>query len=292
MTAVISSMKSGCWIWSGDRLTAEAQAAESRQALPDHDLAGGLEEHRPAERVDRTVLLGQPDELGGIDLAASWMGPAGEGLEGHDPAGGERDDRLEVDREVAPADAKGQVRGQRVALDDGPVHQRIEDLDPTLAVRLGAVHRDVGVAQQPFDRLARAREADPGAATDDDVGPGQREGQPEGGHDALGQRQGVVRCRPGAGQDGELVATEAGQQVATRICVLRRSATAISRSSPAPWPSVSLTILKSSRSRNTIEVGVVGSTVSARRRSTARRTRAGWPARSASRGRPGGGEPP
>ena len=74
-------------------------------------------------------------------------------------------------------------------------------------------------------------------------------------HDRLGQRAedalggGGDRGRGDAlQQDGELVATKAGDQVGGRTLSRSRSATATSSSSPNWWPRVSLTALNSSRS--------------------------------------------
>ena len=155
ISATTSSMKPGCWSWSGERLTLSWSASQARQAMPIDDLPGGRLEDRPAEGEDRAVLLGHPDELGRIDRAARRVVPADQRLDADDPAAGEHDDRLVGDGQVAAADASAEIRRQRVAFDDRAVHRRIEDLRAALAVGLGAVHRDVGVAQDLVDRGAR-----------------------------------------------------------------------------------------------------------------------------------------
>ena len=66
----------------------------------------------------------------------------------------------------------------------------------------------------------------------------------------------------------------------------RRSPTATSRSSPAAWPRPSLTVLKSSRSRNSAATGPAHGGRRGPPR-PARRSGGDWPGRSAGRGRPG-----
>ena len=213
-SATTSSMKPLCWSWSGDRLTLSASVSSPGQAVPRHDLMGGGLQDRSAEGDDLAVLLRQADEVGRVDDAAGRVAPADQRLDADDPAGRQLDDRLVVDGEVAAADAPAQVGVQLVSLDDGAMHLRVEDLGPALAVGLGPVHRDVGIAQELVDELAAAGDADPDAAADDDVGPRDRERQLEGDDDALGQGHGVLDGRALAGQDRELVAAEARQQVA------------------------------------------------------------------------------
>ena len=99
-------------------------------------------------------------------------------------------------------------------LDDRAVHLRVEDLGAALAVGLGPVHRDVGIAQQLVDQLAAPRDADPDTAADDDVRPRHREWQVERDDDAFGQRHGILDRRPVPRQDRELVAAEPREQVA------------------------------------------------------------------------------
>ena len=120
-----------------------------------------------------------------------------------------------------------------------------------LAAALGRVHRDVGVAQQLVGGLApacRDGDADAGARR---APPCRRaaNGLAQRLDDALGH---VDRRRVVVGvleQDRELVAAEARGGVAgadAAAAAARRPRT--SSSSPAAWPRLSLTVLKSSRS--------------------------------------------
>ncbi len=154
--------------------------------------------------------------------------------------------------EVEPA-ALAQLAAQAdldlvAALDVG-VHRLGEDAEAVAAGRLGAVHGDVGLAQQLGglgDLLGgehRAdRDADPRLAVADD------ERLADDRDDPLAQAADVGLALGADLDDGEFVAADAGdrvglaQQRAQPLADLRTSL------SPALWPSVSLTCLKRSRS--------------------------------------------
>ena len=108
----------------GDDLVDEARVLELERRQVDADRpsdstgpaggatprpAGGRLQDGPAEREDRAVLLGQADEVGRVDDAAGRVAPADERLDADDPAGGQLDDRLVGDGEVAAADAPAEV---------------------------------------------------------------------------------------------------------------------------------------------------------------------------------------
>ena len=76
------------------------------------------------------------------------------------------------------------------------------------------------------------------------------ERRPQVGEDPLGHLAGVVGVLRLLEEDGELVAAEAGRGVTGPQRPYEPPATATSSSSPAAWPRLSLTSLKSSRSRN------------------------------------------
>ena len=141
----------------GREVDAQAEVLETRLAMPFDDLPGRRLEHEPAEGEDRVVLLGQVDELGRVDRSAHRVVPADERLDADDASAVQLDDRLVVDPQVAATDALAEVRGERVPLDDGAVHRRIEHLDPALALGLCPVHRDVRVAEQFVGRLVALR---------------------------------------------------------------------------------------------------------------------------------------
>ena len=66
------------------------------------------------------------------------------------------DDRLVVDDELVALDGAAQLVGELEPLVDGRLHRGLEDLQAVLAVRLGRVHGDVGVAQQLLAERVRS----------------------------------------------------------------------------------------------------------------------------------------
>ena len=143
--------------------------------------------------------------------------------------------------------AAAQLAGEREPV--GGVVVLLGGVDRDAPLRLlRAVHRHVGVAQQLVGVVAvlgEERDADAGA--DVERMPSTVNGASSAAHEPLGDRD--AAAAPRAEQDRELVAAEAGQ----RVLGAERAAQAggrrrCSRRSPAWWPSVSLTALKSSRS--------------------------------------------
>ena len=116
--------------------------------LPRRRLAAGVAEHRIGERHDEAGLLGDRDEIGRPDHPAAGTRPAHERLEAADLRRGQLDDRLVDEREVVALDRLAQLGLERQALHRRGVHVRVEDLIAAAARRLGAIHGDVGVAQQ------------------------------------------------------------------------------------------------------------------------------------------------
>ena len=86
--------------------------------------------------------------------------PAGEHLEGRDPAVGQRDDRLEHGRDLLARDGAQQLVAELELAHRVGLHARLEDAQPAALGRLGAVHRGVGVAQQALRLAAAGGEAD------------------------------------------------------------------------------------------------------------------------------------
>ena len=96
----------------------------------------------------------------------------------------------------------------------GDVHARVEDGEPALAVGLGHVHRDVGVADEvrrPVDGVTRAGDAD--ARGDDDRAVGDQVGRPELDDQPFGHRARAGEVGLVLGQDREFVAAEARDEV-------------------------------------------------------------------------------
>ena len=116
-------------------------------------------QHVAAERHDQAGLLGERDELERGDAAAVRMVPAHERLDGDGLAGGEVDDRLVLDDELALLDRALELGLEVVAADDRVAHRRRRRrAKRRLAGLLGLVHRHVGVADQLARRAcARAR---------------------------------------------------------------------------------------------------------------------------------------
>ena len=146
--------------------------------------------HPLAQRDDKADLFGQRDEVGGRDHAPGRMIPAYQGFEAADFLARQVDDRLVVQLELA-----GRQRLAQVLLHDAAglhlqVHRGFEETERAAAVALGAVEREVGVAQQfvgvrsvaGTDRNADA-DADHGLLAVDVIGLAQRV------DDALRQRR-------------------------------------------------------------------------------------------------------
>ncbi len=104
---------------------------------------------------DQPGLLGEGDEVRRWNQAALGMLPAGERLEAGDAAAGERDDRLVVHDEVARRDASAELGFELEQLHRGAVQLEVEDLVAPRTRGLGAVHGEVGVAQEPVGAGAR-----------------------------------------------------------------------------------------------------------------------------------------
>ena len=87
------------------------------------------------------------NSAGGNEAAARVL-PAHQRLDADSRPLASSDDRLVVEHELLALDGALQVREQLEPLEHRCLHARFEDLVAALAVRLGDVHRDVGVAQQ------------------------------------------------------------------------------------------------------------------------------------------------
>ena len=104
----------------------------------------------------------------GGDHAPLRMVPAGERLHADDLVGRQVDDRLVVRLELASATAATEVRLQAHPLDDGGVHAGLVDLEAALALALGPVHGEVGVAEQAGRVLLAVADDDADAGVDGD----------------------------------------------------------------------------------------------------------------------------
>ena len=128
-----------------------------------------------------------------------------------------------------------------------------------LAVPLGPVHRDVGVAQQLLGGgLARPRAIPMLAVTVTRV---SWSAPSLNGCLSASSRRSATSSGPAASESSSEITTNSSpprrpSASASRTTPSSRAATACSSSSPAPWPSVSLMSLKLSRSTNSAATGV------------------------------------
>ena len=188
----------------------------------------------------------------GGDVATRRMRPARECLDGDDPPVPKVDDRLVGERQALVLDRLAQVGLELQAGRDLGLHRRLEERIRSAAADLGAVHRDVGVAQQVVRRSVPARgDDDPDAAADRDLALVE-----------LGTaRRTRPRCAPPARARPRGVLTSSTRMANSsppsraivssgRSAACRRSPMAMRSPSPTVCPRLSLTVLNRSRSRN------------------------------------------
>ena len=161
----------------------------------------------------RPGLLGERDELVGRDRAARRV---------RSSAGAPRRRRCSCRRAARPAGSGPRAGRASIALlelgpqleplDDPLVHRRLEDAVAALAVALGHVHGDVGVAQQLLGirgAVSRSREADADAGAREDLLAVDLDRRLERAEDPLGRIGRLLRAGDTVEQDRELVAAEA-----------------------------------------------------------------------------------
>ena len=216
----------------------------------------------PSRRIDSPIvadepgLLGERQELVRPEQATLGVQPAGQRLEPDDVARRQLDDRLVVGHDLAAVDAAAQLGGGPQGEHRRLVGTRRVRLDAVAPACLGPVHRAVGVAEQLGRRRARRvvdgvpdarRHVQLGALDVDRLADrcAQRLGDDARDRAALG-------CRAATGEhDDELVTAEAAEQRARGpTASASRRDIAVSSWSPMPWPRLSLTVLKLSRSMN------------------------------------------
>ena len=123
-------------------------------------------------------------------------------------------DRLEDDVQRLGLDRAAQVRLEVEAGEHVALHPHVEDGVARLALRLGAVHRDIGVVDQ-LERIdVRPSERDADRTGDVELAPDdlQRIGQRA--QHTLGDDRGLARVRDVLEQHGELVAADPRDRVA------------------------------------------------------------------------------
>ena len=160
----------------------------------------------------RPVRSARPRNSCGPSEPALGVLPAHERLDADHAAAAERDLGLEVQDELVVVEGVAQLAQELEPLGRVGVARGRVGLD-VRARALGLVHRHVGVAQERRDVLAVVglqRDADRGAELDGDAADVEREGQ--GAVQARGHLADGAAVRHD-GQDRELVAAEAGQDV-------------------------------------------------------------------------------
>ena len=187
-----------------------------RRGVPRARLAAGLAA-APTARAATISPVSSATGMNSIGATtpALRMSPAQERLDADDLARRQVHDRLVEHDELVALEGPLEVALEREPGERGRVHARLEDLDAVLAVALGHVHRDVGVAQQLVGRLvARRQHRDPDAGVDEELLAALRERRLERGQQPLGDHGRRRRRGRVLDQDRELVAAHPGERVA------------------------------------------------------------------------------
>ncbi len=178
-------------------------------------LAAGLVQHPAADLDDQPGLLEQRHEVVGLHDPARRVQPADQGLHARGDHLAKVERGLVDDEELIFGERVAQVHLELHLALDGVVHPGLEHHVAVLALPLGAVHRDVGVAQELFGGRAIAHR-DPDAGRDDQslaLGALQFEWLLERGQQSLGDQLGARCQRHPFGDDDELVAAQAPERV-------------------------------------------------------------------------------
>ena len=177
--------------------------------------------------------------------------PARERLESDDLARCDGDDRLEVDIDGVAGDRRPQFELDQPADLDLGVHRLFERPPDPAAVRLRRVKRDIGLRQQGVrTEPVRGRRSAADAGADDHFAAVDDHRAVDFVDDALGDGWVSRLARRVMVKDDKFVAAPARDQIARADDARSRRATSTRSLSPVRWPRLSLTCLKSSRSRN------------------------------------------
>ena len=182
---------------------------------PACSLAPRLPQHLESERHHDAGLLGDVDELTGIEHATVVVAPSREGFDTRHRAGGELDDRLVVHGDRALPDPDRQLIRELVGTAGCPHDRGVEELDAPATVLLGAVHRRVGLAHELL-RLLILGAAERDAAADPYFqrrGPGRDGWALDRRADTLRDHEHLALAVDTVAQHDELVATEPGDRV-------------------------------------------------------------------------------
>ena len=133
--------------------------------MPARRLRARLDEDPAADRDDQPAVLGQRDEVVGLQHAATGVPPTDERLDVQDGAAWKAEDRLVEQKELLLLDRRVEPTLELEPIFELGVHARLEQRITVLASRLGGIEREVGVAQQIF-RARVLADRDPDARGD------------------------------------------------------------------------------------------------------------------------------
>jgi len=187
--------------------------AQRRQPdpVPGGELGARRPDHPGADGENEAGLLQHADEAVRRHHAAPGRVPAQQRLDAGDHAVGGACLRLVVQEELAALDGAAQRVLERKPGGHRGVQVLAEEAEDAAALRLGAVHRHVGMPDEAveIDAVGRVhRDAD--AGRDDDLLLPELQRRAQGIQQALRDQRGVVGTGKVLGDDGELVAAEAG----------------------------------------------------------------------------------
>jgi len=227
---VISSVSA----WPGRSLARSACSTSAREAVvaqlhgrevdveherggelaPRGELAAGLAQDPAPDRADDADLLGHGDEGQRRDHAARRVCPARERLDPDRAPALELDHGLVHEAQLVALERVAQIGLELDARQQRGAHRGLVRRGAVAARLLGAVHREVGVAQQLVGaRRGVARVGDADRGPDEDLLALHVEGPAHGGDDALGDGVGLDAAPVVLEQHRELVAPEARRGV-------------------------------------------------------------------------------
>ena len=219
--------------------------------VPGGHLLAGVAQHPPADFSDLAGLFEDRDELVGLNEPPGGVVPTQQCFDADEGEVVEVVDRLVDETELVAFERGSQIELELDAVRDLGLHLRMEDLVAVLARGLGLVERHVRIAQQ-VTRVRPVAHGDTDTGVDDQRHRRAVELERLAHHVQQPFRDQFRRDleRAAVDQHHELVATHPADRVRVPQRALQPAATATNNRSPASWPSVSFTFLKSSRSTN------------------------------------------
>jgi hypothetical protein len=134
--------------------------------------------------------------------------PTDQGLDAHESAVGDRDDRLVEEAQLVPPDRPPQLALELEAIEHAGANVLVEELVAVPPALLGPKHGGLRVADQPVaGALARLGQRDPDARGDAQLGPLEGQGG-ERRPNALGHANRVALALQALAQDDELVSAK------------------------------------------------------------------------------------